>query len=65
MSGDNLKLLNTAEAATYLRMATQTLAKWRSQGRGPSFVRLGGSVFYRVPELEQYITAGITAPEKK
>jgi len=46
-------------------MATQTLAKWRSQGRGPSFVRLGGSVFYRVPELEQYITAGITAPEKK
>jgi predicted site-specific integrase-resolvase len=65
MSGDDLKLLNTAEAATYLRMATQTLAKWRSQGRGPYFVRIGGNVFYRVVELSQYIAANVTPPEKK
>jgi predicted DNA-binding transcriptional regulator AlpA len=58
-------LLDTAEAAAYLRMAKQTLAKWRSQGRGPSYVRLGGAVFYRLSELDQYIEAGVTSPEKK
>jgi predicted DNA-binding transcriptional regulator AlpA len=46
-------------------MAKQTLAKWRSQGRGPSYVRLGGAVFYRLSELDQYIEAGVTSPEKK
>lgn len=65
MSTEIAKLLDTAEAAVYLRLATQTLAKWRSQGRGPSFVRLGGSVFYRLSELDQFIEAGVTAPEKK
>lgn len=65
MSTEIAKLLDTAEAAVYLRLATQTLAKWRSLGRGPSFVRLGGSVFYRLSELDQFIEAGVTAPEKK
>ena len=65
MSTEIAKLLDTAEAAVYLRLAKQTLAKWRSQGRGPSFVRLGGSVFYRLSELDQFIEAGVTAPEKK
>ena len=65
MSTEIAKLLDTAEAAVYLRLATQTLAKWRRQGRGPSFVRLGGSVFYRLSELDQFIEAGVTAPEKK
>jgi predicted DNA-binding transcriptional regulator AlpA len=65
MSTEIAKLMDTAEAAVYLRLATQTLAKWRSQGRGPSFVRLGGSVFYRLSELDQFIEAGVTAPEKK
>lgn len=58
-------LLDTEEAAAYLRMAKQTLAKWRSQGRGPSFVRIGGAVFYRHAELDKYIEAGLTSPERK
>ena len=62
---EETKLLDTAEAATYLRLAKQTLSKWRSQGRGPSFVRLGGAVFYRLSELDQFVEAGVPAPEKK
>ena len=64
MSEESTPLLDTAEAAAYLRMAGQTLAKWRSQGKGPHFVRIGGAVFYRLTELDSYITAGITSPEK-
>jgi predicted DNA-binding transcriptional regulator AlpA len=62
---DQSQLLTTAEAATYLRMAAHTLTRWRSQGKGPSFVRVGGSVFYRVTELEAYIERSVTAPEKR
>ncbi len=28
-----------------------TLANWRSSGRGPEFVRLGGRVVYRVEDV--------------
>ena len=62
---EQTQLLTTAEAAAYMRLKPQTLSKWRSGGRGPSFCRIGGCVFYRVTELDQYIEAGITAPEKK
>lgn len=59
------ELLTTAEAATYLRLKPQTLSKWRSHGKGPYFVRIGGNVFYRLAELDQYVEAGIVAPEAK
>jgi hypothetical protein len=59
------QLLTTAEAATYMRLKPQTLAKWRSHGKGPHFVQLGGKVFYRLTELDNYITAGIVPPEAK
>ena len=65
MSAEPSVLLDTAEAAVYLRLAKQTLAKWRSQGRGPSYTRLGGLIFYRLSELDQFVEAGVTAPEKK
>ncbi len=57
-------LLTTAEAAAYLRMKPQTLNKWRSQGKGPYFVRIGGAVFYRLAELDSFITVNITPPER-
>jgi predicted DNA-binding transcriptional regulator AlpA len=62
---DQSQLLTTAEAGAYLRMAAHTLTRWRSQGKGPSFVRVGGSVFYRVAELDAYIESSVTAPEKR
>lgn len=52
--------MNTAEAASYLRLSAQTLAKWRCYKRGPRFVRLGGAVFYRQTELDEFITANVT-----
>lgn len=62
---EQTQLLTTAEAATYMRLKPQTLAKWRSHGKGPAFVQLGGKVFYRVAELDAYVEAGIITPEAK
>ena len=53
-------LMTTEEAASYLRLAPQTLAKWRCHKRGPRFVRLGSAVFYRQTELDEYITSNVT-----
>lgn len=62
---EQTQLLTTPEAATYMRLKPQTLAKWRSHGKGPAFVQLGGKVFYRVAELDAYVEAGIITPEAK
>ena len=34
-----------------------TLAAWRSQGRGPAFIKIGGRVHYRGRDLNQWIDA--------
>lgn len=49
--------LTRSHAASYLGVAVQTLANWRSQGRGPKSIRLGGKVFYRLADLEAFIAA--------
>lgn len=36
-------------------LARQTLAKLRSIGGGPPFLKLGAKVFYPLPELEAWI----------
>jgi hypothetical protein len=36
-----------AETATYLGVTTQTLAKWRCAGRGPSYMKIGRAISYR------------------
>ena len=51
---DATDLLTPAEAAMWLRLAKQTLARWRCEGRGPAFLRLGKRVLYRAPDVEAW-----------
>ena len=51
------ELLNTQSAATRTGLARQTLAKLRSIGGGPPFVKLGSKVFYPVAELDAWIVS--------
>lgn len=48
-------LLDTKEAADYLRIRPQTLEVWRCHGGGPAFVKLGRRVVYRLESLERFI----------
>ena len=41
---------------------TGTLANWRSQGKGPAFVRLGKRVAYRGRDLNDWIDAQTVRP---
>jgi excisionase family DNA binding protein len=49
-------LLTPDEAADFLSLSTETLAQWRSQRRGPNYIKLEGRlVRYRTAELERYL----------
>jgi predicted site-specific integrase-resolvase len=49
-------LLTPQEVAAILRIETQTLAKWRTHGRGPEFVAINGSAIrYRQSALDRYL----------
>jgi len=45
------------DASERLDVSVRTLQKWRLQGSGPRFVKLGRSVRYDAGDIEQYIEA--------
>ena len=49
------RLLNTAEAAEICCLSPRTLERLRCTGGGARFIRLRGSVRYRVEELQRWI----------
>lgn len=36
------------------RISVRTLANWRTQGKGPKFIRRGGKIFYPLKYLEEW-----------
>lgn len=53
-----IKYLDPRAAALYLCLAPATLAKWRTEGRGPTFRRFGGRIRYAVVDLDTWAAAG-------
>ena len=54
-------MMTTRQAADYLGLSVHTLNKWRWDGRGPRYIKLGAAVRYRQDELDRFIEAGQTA----
>ncbi len=50
-------LLSPEELAAKLKMSKKTLAKWRCNGRGPRFVRLGHAVRYMPQDVADWLEA--------
>ena len=42
-------------AAEYLGQSGRTLERWRVEGRGPEYVKLGKKVFYTDSALEAFV----------
>jgi helix-turn-helix protein len=51
-------LRTPVESAKYLRRAVQTLAKWRCEGVGPTYYKIGGRVLYLKDDLDSFIAGG-------
>jgi predicted DNA-binding transcriptional regulator AlpA len=54
-NGDPDQLLTPEETASMLRCALSSLARWRWNGEGPHFVKVGGNVRYRRKDLRDWL----------
>lgn len=48
-------ILNTKEAASYVRLGKPTLERFRISGGGPRYCKLGGAVRYRKADLDEWL----------
>lgn len=48
-------VLDTRAAADFLGVSARTLEGFRVRGGGPRFVKIGGSVRYRIASLEEFL----------
>ena len=50
-----MELLTEGEVAAVLQCTKSALRRWRREGRGPRYVRVGRLIRYRQPDLELFI----------
>lgn len=55
-------LLTTEQAAAWLGVQPYTLRRWRSDGRGPRWVRVGRLSRYRLDDLAAWAEAQAVTP---
>ncbi len=47
--------LDRWEVARELRVGVRTLDRWRGEGLGPPFIRLGRRIYYSVDQLRRWL----------
>lgn len=66
MVGKELPALYTPdEAAEYLYVHKNTLCRWRQEGRGPRFTRVGRFIMYTRESLDAYVQERTTETRSK
>jgi hypothetical protein len=51
------ELLSTEATAAELHIQPGTLTTWRASGRGPNYVKVGRSIFYRRADIAEWLGA--------
>jgi hypothetical protein len=46
-------------AAPYIKHAKSTMNRWRTEGCGPPYIKLGRKVFYRRADLDAFLDSRI------
>ena len=46
--------LNQVELARRWSLSHRTLERWRWEGRGPQYLKIGGRIVYRLSDIEAY-----------
>jgi len=54
--------LRRDDAAKFLGLSKSTLANWASEGKGPTFHKVGRIPVYPVVELRRFVEANTVAP---
>lgn len=56
--------LGTAEASVYIGLSVATLKKYRREGSGPRYARIGSKIVYRPADLDEYIARRLTGGDR-
>ena len=59
LPSDDDALIRARDVSRYTGIAQQTHTRWRHEGVGPKFARLGGRVFYRAGDLREWIRSRV------
>lgn len=51
------RYLDSNELAELLQMSFYTVSRWRTEGKGPAFIRLGNKVRYRKSDVDAFLAA--------
>jgi excisionase family DNA binding protein len=57
------ELLRCPQVAAWLGVTERTLRAWRHSGKGPQFVKIGGSPRYRRRDVEGWLAASLKSRE--
>jgi hypothetical protein len=49
------ELMTTVEAAARMRASVPTLARWRCEGNGPTYIKRRGRILYRESDIDPFI----------
>lgn len=49
-----IRYLNQVELARRWSLSHRTLERWRWEGRGPQYLKIGGRIVYRLADIEAY-----------
>ena len=58
------KLYFTGDAALLALAPYSTMAHWRSEGRGPAYVKIGARVAYRGADLNTWLASRTIQPKE-
>lgn len=57
--------LNQKELAARWKVSHRTLERWRWMSEGPSYLKIGGRVLYRIEDIEKFELAVLHATERE
>jgi predicted site-specific integrase-resolvase len=55
-------LINERDAAKVLQIHKVTLATWRHEGRGPTYIKIGKNIRYRPSDIDVYLEQRTVRP---
>lgn len=59
LPADDTKLIPARDLSFYIGVSASTAARWRCEGDGPAFVKLGHRVFYRAGDLRSWMNGNV------
>jgi predicted site-specific integrase-resolvase len=58
-------ILTEKQAAKRSFQKPDTLRKWRTRGKGPVYLKLGGKVRYRAEDIDKWIAQSAVVPSER